>query len=50
MMAKKVKNGNNKKLHSKLMKQKKNRVADKKEARAKRLKEMYALKNANEQE
>ncbi|MFK8037974.1 MAG: hypothetical protein AB8B74_06775 [Crocinitomicaceae bacterium] len=46
-MAKKQKNGANKKLHSKLLKQKKQKVLDKKAARRQKLKKMY--KKVNEE-
>ncbi|MFD1550789.1 hypothetical protein [Putridiphycobacter roseus] len=44
-MAKKIKNGANKKLHSKMIKNKKQKEADKKVARAEKLKAMYAKAN-----
>ncbi|MFK8045079.1 MAG: hypothetical protein AB8B72_06270 [Crocinitomicaceae bacterium] len=47
-MAKKVKNGANKKLHSKLIKNKKQKVADKKAARAQKLKDMYKKLNTED--
>lgn len=49
-MAKKVKNGANKKLHSKLIKNKKQKVADKKTARELKLKAMYQKLNSEREE
>ena len=47
-MAKKVKNGSNKKLHSKLLKNKKQKLTDKKMTREQKLKAMYANMNEHE--
>ena len=49
-MSKKLRDGKNKKLHNKLIEQKKKKIADEKAARKLRLKAMYAQMNAQQNE